>query len=177
MTQHATGLEAYAAEARAWLEGVARPRAQGAGSVWGEGSDDVSVFHDLSEEAEAALLEDLMAWQRTRYDAGYGAITWPAELGGAGLPPAYEQAYEEQEAAFETPPGHETFSVTTRLVAPTIRVFGTPDQKERFLRRFVRTEELCCQLFSEPGAGSDLGGLVTRAVRDGDEWVITGQKV
>ena len=170
-------LEAYAAEARAWLEGTTRPRSEGELSGWGQGSDDVSVFHDLSDEAEAALLDELMAWQRERYDAGYGAITWPVDLGGAGLPPAYEQAYEEQEAGFVTPDSHETFSVTHRLVAPTIRVFGTAEQKERFVRRFLRTEELCCQLFSEPGAGSDLGGLGTRAVRDGDDWIISGQKV
>ena len=135
------------------------------------------MFHNLSDQAEAALLDDLMAWQRRRYDAGYGAITWPTDLGGAGLPQAYEQAYEAQEAGFVTPTAHETFSVTLHLVAPTIRVFGTDEQKDHFVRRFLRTEELCCQLFSEPGAGSDLGGLGTRAVRDGDDWVISGQKV
>ena len=171
-------LATWTAGARAWLAAHAKPcREEGGSSDWGSGSDDVSVFHDLSDDDERALLDDAMAWQRLRYDAGYGAITWPVSLGGAGLPAAYEQAYEEQEAAFETPPAHETFSVTTRLVAPTIRVFGTDQQKERFVRRFLRTEELCCQLFSEPGAGSDLGGLATRAVRDGDGWVITGQKV
>jgi alkylation response protein AidB-like acyl-CoA dehydrogenase len=171
-------LASYAAEARAWLAAHAKPCREGdEATAWGSGSDDVSVFHDLSDEDERALLEDAMAWQRLRFDAGYGAITWPTSLGGAGLPPAYEQAYDEQEAAFETPSAHETFSVTTRLVAPTIRVFGTDRQKQRFVRRFLRTEELCCQLFSEPGAGSDLGGLGTRAVRDGDGWVVSGQKV
>ena len=118
-----------------------------------------------------------MVWQRRKFDAGYGAICWPVEHGGAGLPPEYEHAFHAEEAAFDIPTGHETFSVTTRLVAPTIRTFGTPEQFERFIRPFIRTEELCCQLFSEPGAGSDLAGLGTRAVRDGDEWVITGQKV
>jgi alkylation response protein AidB-like acyl-CoA dehydrogenase len=156
---------------------VATPRRQGEASAWGQGSDDVSVFHNLSDEAEVAMLDALMAWQRRRYDAGYGAITWPTDLGGAGLPQAYERAYEAEEAAFVTPTAHETFSVTLHLVAPTIRVFGTAEQKERFVGRFLRTEELCCQLFSEPGAGSDLGGLGTRAVRDGDDWLISGQKV
>jgi len=166
----------YSARARSWLVANARPRVAAA-AAWGSGSDDVSVFHDLPDEQESALLERLMAWQRRKFDAGYGAITWPVEQGGAGLPVGYEQAFLDEEAQYETPTGHETFSVTTRLVAPTIGMFGTPEQQARFVRPFVRTEQLCCQLFSEPGAGSDLAGLATRAVRDGDEWVVTGQKV
>ena len=94
-----------------------------------------------------------------------------------GLSAEHLDAFLEEEAQFDVPPSHETFSVTTRLVAPTIAQFGTDEQKRRFIRPFLRTEELCCQLFSEPGAGSDLGGLSTSAVRDGDEWVINGQKV
>ena len=118
-----------------------------------------------------------MAWQQEKYDAGYGAITWPAEYGGAGLSDAHERAFNEVEADFATPEGHETFAVTTSLVAPTVAIFGTPAQRARFVRRFLRADELCCQLFSEPGAGSDLAGLATRAERDGDEWVINGQKI
>lgn len=166
----------FAEAARAWLAANARPRTAVA-TEWGSGSDDVSVFHDLTEAEERALLDRLMEWQRRKFDAGYGAITWPVEHGGAGLPIAYEQAFVAEEAGYESPPGHETFSVTTRLVAPTIRMFGTPEQRARLIRPLLRTEELCCQLFSEPGAGSDLAGLATRAIRDGGEWVVTGQKV
>ena len=144
---------------------------------WGVGSDDVSVFHALSFDDERALLERAMRWQQVKFDAGYGAITWPVECGGAALPAAYERAFAEEEAAFETPPGHETFSVTVQLIAPTINIIGTDEQRERFVRRFVRAEELCCQLFSEPGAGSDLASLATQAVREDDEWIINGQKV
>ena len=99
------------------------------------------------------------------------------DAGGAGLSPAHERAYEEEEHEFATPPGHETLSVTVGLVAPTVLLHGTPDQRERFVRRFRRAEELCCQLFSEPTAGSDLADLATRAVRDGDTWRVDGQKV
>jgi len=169
-------VESFAAEARSWL--VARlPPADRDHRTWGEGSDDVSVFHRLSFDAEKILLERAMAWQQEKYDAGYGAITWPAEYGGAGLTVAHEQAFNEVEAEFAAPDGHETFAVTTHLVAPTVRLFGTAGQQARFVRRFLRAEELCCQLFSEPGAGSDLAGLATKAERDGERWVLNGQKV
>jgi alkylation response protein AidB-like acyl-CoA dehydrogenase len=166
----------FAAAARNWL--AARlPAAGPEQRAWGEGSDDVSVFHRLPAAQERALLAAAMAWQQEKYDAGYGAITWPAEYGGAGLSDAHERAFDEVEGAFATPEGHETFAVTTRLVAPTVAIFGTPGQRARFVRRFLRADELCCQLFSEPGAGSDLAGLATRAERDGDQWVINGQKI
>ncbi|HMD91525.1 MAG TPA: acyl-CoA dehydrogenase family protein [Trebonia sp.] len=176
MTADPPGVAAFAAAARDWLAArlrAAAPEQQG----WGEGSDDLSVFHRLTPARERALLAAAMAWQQEKFDAGYGAITWPAEYGGAGLSAAHERAFSEVEAAFATPEGHETFAVTTALVAPTVAIFGTPGQRARFVRRFLRAEELCCQLFSEPGAGSDLAGLATRAERDGDEWVINGQKV
>jgi alkylation response protein AidB-like acyl-CoA dehydrogenase len=140
-------------------------------------SDDVSVFHDLTYEEEARLLHDAMRWQQTKFDAGYGAITWPAEFGGSGLPAEFEQGFHDEERAFKVPQTHETFSVTVRLIAPTVRIYGTDEQRQHFVRRFLRADELCCQLFSEPTAGSDLAGLATRAERDGDEWVINGQKV
>ncbi len=172
------GVAEFAAAARTWL--AARWPAAAAGPEqrgWGEGSDDVSVFHRLSHQQERALLDRAMAWQQEKYDAGYGAITWPAEYGGAGLSDAHDRAFTEAEAGFAVPEGHETFAVTTALVAPTVAIFGTQEQQARFVRRFLRAEELCCQLFSEPGAGSDLAGLATRAARDGDEWVINGQKI
>lgn len=169
-------VEEFTARARAWLEQVAEPRSRDA-TAWGEGSDDVSVFHNLSFEEEGELLRRVMEWQRTKFDAGYGAISWPVEFGGAGLSAEHESAFRKLEASFVTPPSHETFSVTVGLVAPTIRILGTPGQQERFIPQFLRTEQLCCQLFSEPSAGSDLASLCTRAVRDGDSWVLNGQKV
>ena len=83
----------------------------------------------------------------------------------------------EDSGDFLTPPGTELFSVTVRLVEPTVATFGTAEQQARVLRPLRRAEILACQLFSEPGAGSDLANLSCRAVHDGDEWVVTGQKV
>ena len=117
-----------------------------------------------------------MAWQREKFDAGYGALTWPAEFGGAGLGDEFAAAFDELEAGYVHPPHHETFSVTLHLVAPTLAQFGQTELRARLLPRLLRTEALSCQLFSEPGAGSDLGALATRAERDGDSWVVNGQK-
>jgi alkylation response protein AidB-like acyl-CoA dehydrogenase len=178
-TEKLPDLAEWTEKARAWLEEHAEPRrsATSGDAGWGEGDFNVAVFHALPFAEEQALIRRLMDWNREKYDAGYSAIAWKRENGGQGLTSAYEKAFRREEARFETPDGHEIFSVTTGLMAPAIRAFGTDEQKERLLRPFLRTEVLCCQLFSEPGAGSDLANLGTRAERDGDEWVLNGQKV
>jgi alkylation response protein AidB-like acyl-CoA dehydrogenase len=167
-------VEEFRGQARAWLKSELPPRASESTVA---ATFDVSVFRDLSHGDEAALIARWMAWQRRKYQAGYGAIAWPREFGGPGLTPAHQRAFDEEEAAFEAPDDHEVCRVTVNLVAPTIRVLGTKGQQERFIPAFLGGEELCCQLFSEPGAGSDLAGVGTKAVRDGDEWVLDGQKV
>jgi alkylation response protein AidB-like acyl-CoA dehydrogenase len=172
-------LDTFRKAARAWLEGNAEPRPSepAGGPPWGVGSDSVAVFHNLSFDEEAAILAANQAWQQAKDDAGWAAVSWPEEWGGAGLPAEYGRAFADEEAAFVTPPGAELFSVTVRLVAPTVATFGTADQTARFLRPLRRAELLACQLFSEPGAGSDLAGVSCRAELNGDEWVVNGQKV
>jgi alkylation response protein AidB-like acyl-CoA dehydrogenase len=174
-----TDLDTWRKAAREWLEDHAEVRsaAETGDRPWGEGSDSVAVFHNLSLQDEAVILRANQRWQQAKDDAGYAAVAWPEEWGGAGLPAEFARAFAEEEAAFVTPPGAELFSVTVRLIAPTVATFGTDEQKGRFLRAFRRAELLACQLFSEPGAGSDLAGLTCRAVRDGDEWIVNGQKV
>lgn len=169
-------LEAWRAEVRSWLGSIAPPRADEV-FVWGEGDPRLQIFLAMSHDEEIAYLERVRAYRRARYDAGYGAIALPAEYGGAGLPSVYAVAFADEEREFAVPPSSEIISVTTGLVGAAVSVFGTPEQRERFATPFLRTDLLCCQLFSEPGAGSDLAGLSTKAVRDGDEWVITGQKI
>ncbi len=166
----------FRAEARSWLAARLAPRLDDAGS-FGQGSDDVAVFHDLPDDRERELIAALASWQQCKYDAGYVAIDRPADLGGRGLDREYADAFAQEESAFVTPSGHELVSVTANLVAPTVALLGSAEQRARFVEPFLRAEELCCQLFSEPGAGSDLATLGTRARRDGDEWVISGQKV
>jgi len=170
-------LTAWRAEARSWIASHLPPRAGDEPSPEGRGSDAVPIFHNLSKEDESRLLDAARAWQRIKFDAGYGAIGMPPEFGGLGLPGPYVHAYSEEESAFAAPPTGELIGVTVGLIAPTIAAYGTPEQRDTFVRAMLRTDLVACQLFSEPAAGSDLAGLTTRAVRDGDDWVINGQKV
>lgn len=168
-------VETFRAQAQEWLASVARPVREAGG--WGQGDDSVAVFANWSEEQEREETERIRAWERQRFDAGWGALSWPAEYGGRGLPTFYEQVFAEEEADYQVPRRTEMFGVTQQLVAPTIAAWGTEEQKQRYLRALLRTDVLACQLFSEPDAGSDLASVRTRAVRDGDEWVLSGQKV
>ncbi len=171
-------VEAFAAEARQWLAANAKPRVEAKEGELVPGDPfSVSVFHALSHEQEHALLEEARRWNQAKAERGYHAITWPKEYGGLGLSKDHGRAFGRLEAEYDTPPRHELFGVTTGLIAPTVRQFGTPEQKERFVASFLRTDEYVCQLFSEPGAGSDLASLACKAERDGDEWIVNGQKV
>ena len=167
---------AFRARARQWLESTVQPL-QPSNQRWGEGELNVEVFHDFTIEEEREHLRRYVDWHQRRLAAGFGLIDTSPDWGGQGLTKSHERAYTEQEADFDVPPSHELISVTTKLVAPTIVDFGTPEQQEQFVGKFLRAEEYCCQLFSEPEAGSDLAGLTTKAVRDGDEYVVHGAKV
>ena len=165
-------MRAWRAEAREWLASVLPQRPERP-----EGPADYAVFQNITEEAERELLDKIRAYRQQRYDAGYGAIALSEELGGAGLSPRYVVAFTEEEQAFEAPPSTELISVTTGLVGPTIATFGTPEQRAKYARAFLRSDLLCCQLFSEPGAGSDLAAVATSAVKNDDGWLLDGQKV
>jgi alkylation response protein AidB-like acyl-CoA dehydrogenase len=167
--------EEFRAEARDWLATVARPRPTD--GAWGTGDDSVAVFENWSEDEEREHTERIRSWERTRFDQGWGAFSWPEEFGGRGLPAYYEQLYRAEEAAFDVPRRTEIFPVTQQLVAPAIRIWGTPEQQERWIRTMLRTDLLACQLFSETEAGSDLAAVRTRAVRRGDNWILDGHKV
>lgn len=165
----------FRAQARTWLDSVAMPRAEDAG--WGVGDDSVAVFENWTEAEERAHTTRGQDWERARFDAGFGAVHWPAEFGGRDLPDYYAQLYRAEEAAFEVPRRTEIFPVTQQLVAPAIRVWGTDAQRRRWIRPMLRTDELACQLFSETEAGSDLAAVRTKAVRAGDGWVLDGHKI
>ncbi|WP_017583639.1 acyl-CoA dehydrogenase family protein [Nocardiopsis valliformis] len=115
------------------------------------------------------------AFQAALYDAGFAGITWPIEYGGRGLGQVHQQAFNDAVLDFSPPVG--PFIVGLGMCGPTLADLGTEAQKQRYLRPLLRGEEIWCQLFSEPGAGSDVASLQSRAVRDGDGWVLDGQKV
>lgn len=114
-------------------------------------------------------------WQRTLSEAGWVAPAWPAEYGGRGATLTESAIYFEEFGRARVPLPANVLGIL--LGGPTLMVWGTPEQKERYLPPILTGEEIWCQGFSEPGAGSDLASLQTKAVKDGDEWVVTGQKV
>jgi alkylation response protein AidB-like acyl-CoA dehydrogenase len=127
--------------------------------------------HDPVTTPRAAFLS-------ARFDAGLAAVHYPAGHGGRGLPRTLQPVAEEEFAkAGAVRPDDRRNVIGLGMAAPTIIAFGSDEQQSRWLKPLWLAEEIWCQLFSEPGAGSDLAGLATRAVRDGDDWVVNGQKV
>lgn len=122
-----------------------------------------------------AFIAAARAYQAKKAEAGFAGITWAKEQGGQALPPIYSVIFGQEEAKFDAPAG--PFAIGLGMCIPTLIAFATDEQKKRYVGPALRGEEIWCQLFSEPAAGSDVAGLKTRAVRDGDDWVINGQKV
>jgi acyl-CoA dehydrogenase len=143
---------------------------------WGKGSDRVGLLDEKTAEQEAAEIAAAKEWKAKEFDGGFGWISGPEEYGGRALPTAYERAYREVAGGYSIP-SQGIFGIGLGMVAPTILAHAIPDVKERYLQPMYRGEIVGCQLFSEPVAGSDLAGIQTRAIRDGDEWLLTGQKV
>jgi alkylation response protein AidB-like acyl-CoA dehydrogenase len=148
----------FRARARAWLAANAPRR---------ESGDD--------GESGQTTLADQKAFQAKLYDAGFAGITWPKEFGGQGLTSAEQIAWSQESRDYDLPNG--AFFIGISMPGNTLLELGTDDQKKRYLPKMLRGEEIWCQLFSEPGAGSDVASLQTSAVRDGDGWVLNGQKV
>ena len=152
--------EAFRQRVRAWLE-ASIPR------EWR------AVRNPDIPRAEA--FDMLRRWQRQLYDAGFIGLTWPREAGGAGLTFLEEMVLHQEMALAKAPPILNILGVG--MAGPTIIAYGTDEQKKRYPPKILSGEEIWCQGYSEPDAGSDLASLQTRAVKDGDTWVINGQKV
>jgi len=169
-------IEDFTIEAQAFLEANADKKQTRTDFKWGEGSDDVGVFEEKDGAAELEEINAAKAWRAKRYDHGFGWIGGPEKFGGRGLASKYERAYSSIEAGYDTP-GMGIFAISLGMVAPTILAHATPEVQDMYLRDLYRGDMVACQLFSEPGAGSDLAGVQTRADLDGDEWILNGQKV
>jgi alkylation response protein AidB-like acyl-CoA dehydrogenase len=120
-------------------------------------------------------LAERKAWHRKLYEAGYVGMLWPREYGGWGATAMQQAIVQDEMARIQAPPTINGLGIG--FIGPTIIVHGTPAQKERYLRKMLTAEEIWCQLYSEPNAGSDLAGLKTRAEDNGDHFVVNGQKI
>jgi acyl-CoA dehydrogenase len=153
---------AFRAEARKWLEANATRK-----------SDDKQAYRARVDDP--GLLKRAKEWQAKKAAAGYARITWPKEYGGQGGTPIQQVIYQQEEANFLVPLGF--FDIGLGMCIPTMMAYATPKQLERHVKPALYGEEVWCQLFSEPAAGSDVAGIRTKAERDGDDWIINGQKV
>jgi alkylation response protein AidB-like acyl-CoA dehydrogenase len=136
----------------------------------------------VNERLDALLTEhdpkgDARTFLGAQYDAGLAWVHFPEGYGGLGVSPKLQRVVNERIAAAGGPNSYWRNPIGSGMGAPTVVTHGSEEQKQRYLRPLFTGEEIWCQLFSEPGAGSDVASLATRAVRDGDEWVVNGQKV
>jgi alkylation response protein AidB-like acyl-CoA dehydrogenase len=152
--------EAFRTEFRAWLDANLPDDMRGSGG--------------LSETLTADELERLRAWNRTLADASYAAIAWPTEFGGRGASVMEQVVYAEEMHRAHAPGALNVLGLSN--IAPAIIEHGTDEQKHRFLARMLRGDDIWCQGFSEPNAGSDLASLRAAAIADGDSWIVNGQK-
>jgi alkylation response protein AidB-like acyl-CoA dehydrogenase len=155
---------AWRREFRAWLE-------ENASKVTGA----VSEHESELELGGGDYLERAKRWQAMKFDAGLARITWEPEFGGRNGTTVEQIVFGQEEAKYAVP--NVPFVIGLGMIAPTLRAVGTDAQKARYLTKLLRGDEIWSQLFSEPGAGSDVASLSTTATRDGDEWIINGQKV
>jgi len=146
--------------------------------------DAQTTSQDLTARVTALLEQhdprstDAQQFLGARFDAGLAWVNFPEGHGGLGLPQSFQaQVNAALEEAGASGPEAGRNGIGLGMAAPTIAAFGTEEQKRRFLRPLWTSEQIYCQLFSEPGAGSDLAAVATRAVRDGDDWIVNGQKV
>ena len=127
------------------------------------------------DQRTAALVKAAKAWQKKKADAGFACLTWPKEYGGRSATPIQRVIWDQEEGkygALSAP-----FQIGQGMCGPTVMAYATEDQKRRYLPPLASGEEVWCQLFSEPAGGSDLAGLRTKAEKDGDDWIINGQKI
>jgi alkylation response protein AidB-like acyl-CoA dehydrogenase len=130
-----------------------------------------------NDDAFRALtpLQQAKQWQKQKYDSGWACIGWAPEFGGRGASPIEEVIWRQEESQYDLPANF--FLIGQGMIAPTLMAWARDEDKARYLPPLASGEEVWCQLFSEPAGGSDLAALRTRAERDGDEWVINGQKI
>ena len=157
---------AFRAEARAWIAANAPAHLKPQLELAGFGQPALTSGDVIAESK---------AWQKKKFDAGWACLHWPKEYGGRGASPIERVIWQQEEGVYSKLSG--TFIIGQGMIAPTLMAYAQEQHKKRYLPPLASGEEIWCQLFSEPVAGSDLAGLRTRAEKVGDEWVINGQKI
>ena len=153
----------FRAKCRAWLEANAELKTKKTNST-----KNMNV-------GNKSLLEAAAEWQKKKYDAGWAMIHWPKEFGGIGATPIERIIWAQEESKFNVPKG--VYEIGLGMAGPVMMEYATDEQKERYLPPMAEGKEIWCQLFSEPSAGSDVAGLRSKAVQDGENWIVNGQKV
>ncbi|MBL6690735.1 MAG: acyl-CoA dehydrogenase [Pseudomonadales bacterium] len=157
---------AFREQVRAWISANAPEYLYEPLSTSGFGSTRTGDYDPLTEAKK---------WQKKKADAGWACIQWPKEYGGRGATPIQSVIWNQEEGVYGSL--SRTFIIGQGMCAPTMMAYASEEQKQRYLPKLASGEEVWCQLFSEPHGGSDLAGLRTRAEKDGDDWVINGQKI
>ncbi|MGW0647994.1 acyl-CoA dehydrogenase family protein [Streptomyces umbrinus] len=170
-------MQDFTAEARRFLDAHAAKAPDRTAFTWGEGDDSMAYFSSLPPAEEREHVRRAREWQRIRHENGFGWITGPPEYGGRGLTPVHDLLYDAIESEYDVADTGTLSVIGLGMIGPTILAHAQPRLKDRWLPAMYRGDAIACQLFSEPGAGSDLASVATRAVRDGDDWVLNGQKV
>ena len=153
----------FRAKCRAWLEANAELKTKKTKSA-----KNMNI-------GNKSLLEAAAEWQKKKYDAGWAMIHWPKEFGGIGATPIERIIWAQEESKFNVPKG--VYEIGLGMAGPVMMEYATDEQKERYLPPMAEGKEIWCQLFSEPSAGSDVAGLRSKAVQDGENWIVNGQKV
>jgi alkylation response protein AidB-like acyl-CoA dehydrogenase len=166
MTDFHIDVEAFRLEVRAWAEANLEPRPHA-----------VKTGRIIREAATPEDIAKARTLQRKLFDAGLAGISYPAEYGGRGLTGLHERAFREETLAYHTPDFGVAGAVTFGAIGRSLLAHCTPEFLQRHIPKILSGEELWCQFYSEPEAGSDLAGIRTRGVRDGDRWIISGSKI
>ena len=153
----------FRSKCRSWLEANAQLKTKKTNSV-----KNMNV-------GNKSLLEAASEWQKKKYDAGWAMIHWPKEFGGIGATPIERIIWAQEESKFNVPKG--VYEIGLGMAGPVMMEYATDEQKERYLPPMAEGKEVWCQLFSESSAGSDVAGLRSKAVQDGENWIVNGQKV
>lgn len=171
--EHSADEERFRDRVRTFLDEHARHRSRSEEPGEMDGGDLAEAAELGRSEADA--ISRAKQYEAALFDAGLAGLTWPEEYGGQGLSGRYQTIFNEVAADYET--GSFIYTIGFGMCIPTILAHGTEDLKQRYVRPAARGEEVWCQLFSEPSAGSDVASLRSTAVKDGEEWILNGQKV